>query len=95
VVWYVISSECSLHTTLIIYTGPCRMIAPVYEEMATALASTGAVFCKIDVDKTPDLADRYEVQGMPTFLFIKNGRVIDRFAGASAAKLKETVDSLL
>lgn len=77
------------------WCGPCRMIAPVFEEMATSLASAGAVFCKIDVDKTPELADRFEVQGMPTFLFVKNGTVVDRFSGASIPKLKETVEMLM
>lgn len=75
------------------WCGPCKMIAPVFDELARG--TPGAVFIKIDVDKTPELADRFEVQGMPTFIFIKNGDVKDRFAGASPTKLKETLDALL
>ena len=77
------------------WCGPCRMIAPVFDELALATADAGAVFCKVDVDKTPELADRYEVQGMPTFVFIKDGAVVERFAGASAQKLREVVEALL
>ena len=71
------------------------MIAPVFDELALATAEAGAVFCKVDVDKTPELADRYEVQGMPTFVFIKDGVVVERFAGASPQKLREVVEALL
>ena len=77
------------------WCGPCRMIAPVFDELALATADAGAVFCKVDVDKTPELADRYEVQGMPTFVFIKDGAVVERFAGASPQKLREVVEALL
>ena len=77
------------------WCGPCRMIAPVFDELALATAEAGAVFCKVDVDKTPELADRYEVQGMPTFVFIKDGEVVERFAGASPQKLREVVEALL
>lgn len=77
------------------WCSPCKMIAPVFEELAVEVASKGAVFCKIDVDKTPDLADRFEVQGMPTFVFMRGGVVVDKFSGASIAKLRETVETLL
>ena len=77
------------------WCGPCRMIAPVFDELALATADAGAVFCKVDVDKVPELADRYEVQGMPTFVFIKDGAVVERFAGASPQKLREVVEALL
>ena len=75
------------------WCGPCKMISPVFENLAST--TSNAIFCKIDVDVTPELADSYEVQGMPTFLFIKNGEIVDRFAGASITKLQETVASLI
>jgi thioredoxin 1 len=71
-----------------------QMIAPAFEELADEVGA-GAIFCKIDVDKTPELAERFEVQGMPTFVFIKNGQVAERFAGASVQKLRDVLESLL
>lgn len=69
------------------------MIGPVFDSMADLYSS--AVFLKVDVDKLPDISQRYKVMSMPTFLFIKNGKVVDRFSGASAAKLQETIDALI
>lgn len=45
----------------------------------------------MDVDLAGDVAEKYQVAAMPTFLFIKNGQVVDRFAGASVEKLSETI----
>ena len=75
------------------WCGPCKMIAPAYEELSSEY--TESVFCKVDVDDVSDIAQRYEVMAMPTFVFLKNGEVIDRFSGASVEKLRETIISHL
>lgn len=75
------------------WCGPCKMIAPAYEELSSEY--TESVFCKVDVDEVPDIAQRYEVMAMPTFLFLKNGEVVDRFSGASVEKLRDTIISHL
>lgn len=75
------------------WCGPCKMIAPAYEELSGEY--TDSVFCKVDVDEVPDIAQRYEVMAMPTFLFLKNGEVVDRFSGASIEKLRDTIISNL
>jgi thioredoxin 1 len=49
----------------------------------------------VDVDDSPDIAQKYQVMSMPTFLFIKNGEVVDRFSGASIQKLQDMVESLI
>lgn len=46
---------------------------------------------QVDVDKAQDIAAKYEIKSMPTFLFIKNGKVMARFSGASVEKLTETI----
>ena len=75
---------------------PCRMIAPVYEEMASSEEfGSNVIFLKVDVDEAPELAEKFGVMSMPTFLFLKNGNVVDRFSGASVEKLKETISSFL
>lgn len=74
---------------------PCKMIAPVFEEMALSDEYRDVVFIKVDVDENPEVSQRYQVMAMPTFLFLKNGKVVDRFSGASVEKLKETIHALL
>jgi thioredoxin 1 len=49
------------------------------------------VFLKVDVDENPETAARYSVSAMPTFLFIKQGEVIDRLMGANASRLQELI----
>jgi thioredoxin 1 len=52
------------------------------------------VFVQIDVDDNPDTAARYNVSAMPTFVFIKNGQVVDRLMGANPARLQELIEEL-
>ncbi|NEU34021.1 thioredoxin family protein, partial [bacterium LRH843] len=52
------------------------------------------VFLKVDIDECDDMATEYDVQSMPTFIFIKNSAKIDGFSGANYDKLKETVQKL-
>ncbi len=63
------------------WCGPCRMIAPVLEELADA--SEGRVtLMKINVDENPGLAARFDIRSIPTILFVKDGAVVDRVIGA-------------
>ena len=71
------------------WCGPCKMIAPAYDELSEEYANS--VFLKVDVDEVPTISQRYQVMAMPTFLFIKKGDVIDRFAGASVDKLRDVI----
>jgi thioredoxin len=78
------------------WCGPCKMIAPVYEELATFDGFIdGAIFLKCDVDQAADVAAQFQVQSMPTFVFLRGGKIVDRFSGASAVKLKDTLMKLM
>ena len=70
------------------WCGPCRMISPIFDELATANA-TGATFLKVDVDDMPEVAAAAQVSAMPTFQFFKAGQLLDKIVGADAAKLTE------
>lgn len=63
------------------WCGPCRMIAPVVEKIARDYAGRLKV-AKLNVDENPHTALRYQVQGIPTLLLFKGGRVADRIVGA-------------
>ena len=64
------------------WCGPCRMIAPVVEQIAAEMAGR-ALVGKLDVDANPRTSARFGVQSIPTLLVIKNGREVDRIVGAA------------
>jgi thioredoxin 1 len=63
------------------WCGPCRMVGPIVEEVATDFGDR-AVVGKLNVDNNPNIAMKYGVRSIPTILFIKNGEVVDRQVGA-------------
>jgi thioredoxin len=63
------------------WCGPCRMIAPIIEEMATEFDGK-AVIGKVDVDNAPKVAAKFGIRNIPTVIFIKNGEVVDKQVGA-------------
>jgi thioredoxin 1 len=73
---------------------PCKMIAPVFEAFSKDSEFKKTVFVKVDVDESQELAMKYGVQSMPTFLFLKDGKVLTRFSGSNAAKLRENIQSM-
>jgi thioredoxin 1 len=67
------------------WCGPCKMIAPVLEEIATEKAGQLKVV-KVNSDESPDLAVRYQIRGIPTLLTIVNGQVVGQIVGAASKK---------
>jgi thioredoxin 1 len=63
------------------WCGPCRSVAPVLDKLAKEYAGKLLV-AKVNTDENPDWAGRYGVQGIPTMLFVANGKVIHRQVGA-------------
>jgi len=77
------------------WCGPCRMIAPIVEKLAREYAGRLKV-AKLNVDDNPRTAAAYHVQGIPTLLIFKNGRVADRIVGvAPEPLLRGKVDVVL
>ena len=65
-----------------VWCGPCRMIAPIVEEMSTEYDGK-AVIGKVDVDSNPNVAMKYGIRNIPTVLFVKGGEVVDKQVGAA------------
>jgi thioredoxin len=64
-----------------VWCGPCRVMEPVIERLASKY-SEKILFGKLNVDEEPDIATRYEVQSIPTFMVFRNGRPADAVVGA-------------
>ena len=67
------------------WCGPCKMFAPVFDEVAAELEGK-AVVGKINVDEEPDLARAYRVMSIPTLVVVKDGEVVKRNVGALSKK---------
>jgi thioredoxin 1 len=74
------------------WCGPCRMIAPIVEELATENSGTLKV-AKINIDDSPNTAASFGVSSIPTLMIFKNGEVVDRFVGVQPKKrLQDAID---
>jgi thioredoxin 1 len=77
------------------WCGPCRMIAPIIEELAADFDGQ-IVVGKCDVEENDDLAAEFGIRNIPTILFFKNGEIVDKLIGAQPkAKLEEKFKALL
>jgi thioredoxin 1 len=75
------------------WCGPCRMIAPVVEELASEYGGSVKVG-KLNIDDSPSAAASYGVSSIPTLMVFKGGDVIDRFVGVQPkAKLQQALDA--
>ena len=63
------------------WCGPCKMMAPVIDEVATEKAGTAKVY-KIDIDENMEIAQKYGVMSIPTFIVFKNGEATAKTLGA-------------
>ena len=77
------------------WCGPCRLIGPVVEELATEYDGK-AVIAKVNVDVEGDIAGDYGIMSIPTLLFFKNGQLVDKHVGVAAkSELKKKLDALI
>jgi thioredoxin 1 len=76
-----------------VWCGPCKLIAPHVDALADEYSGR-AVIAKLDVDSNRQTAIRYGIQSIPTLLFFKNGKLVDRAIGAIDKKvIKQKLDA--
>jgi len=74
------------------WCGPCRMVAPVIEELAAEYAGKIKV-AKFNVEENKETPTKYGVRGIPTLMLFKNGQVVDQIVGAvPKGRIKELLD---
>jgi len=78
-----------------VWCRPCQLIAPTIEELADEYAGKLTV-AKLNTDENPDVASRYQIMGIPTLMFFRDGKPVEKIVGAaSKQQFKEKIDTLL
>ena len=73
------------------WCGPCRMIAPIVEELAAE--TEGVTFAKVNVDENPDVATGLGIQAIPTLFLFRDGKAVDKAVGVQSKQaLKAMID---
>jgi thioredoxin 1 len=73
------------------WCGPCRAIAPIVEELAESFGDT-VKFMKCNVDENPVTPTKYGIKSIPTLIFFKDGKVLDKIVGIVAkSRLEEMI----
>lgn len=91
--------DAAIHATIPVlvdfwapWCGPCRMVSPIVERVARSMPGRLKVV-KLNTDEAPDIAGRYDVQGIPLLVLITEGREVDRLVGAAPeAQLRRWVE---
>ncbi len=77
------------------WCGPCRMVAPILESLAAEYDGK-IIVAKVNTDDNPEWAMKYGVQGIPTMLFVRDGKEFDRMVGAAPhPMIKARVEKLV
>jgi thioredoxin 1 len=70
------------------WCGPCRMIAPVIEQLAQEFEGKAKI-CKINTEEEQELTQQYQIRSIPTILFFKDGEIVDQLIGATTKAILE------
>ncbi len=77
------------------WCGPCRMIAPVIDELAEEFEGKANI-CKVNTDEQQDLAVKFGVRSIPTIIFLKDGEKVDEMVGAASKQaFEDKLNSLI
>ncbi|MBK7232583.1 MAG: thioredoxin [Saprospiraceae bacterium] len=77
------------------WCGPCKLVGPIIDELSHEYEGKAKIG-KLDVDNNPQVSMQFGIRSIPTLLFIKDGKVVDKHVGtATKATLKQKLDALI
>lgn len=77
------------------WCGPCKTLSPVIDKIAEKYEGKAAV-CKMDIEECADTTEQFGIRSVPTLIFLKNGKQVNKIVGATSEnKITEVLDSLL
>lgn len=77
------------------WCGPCQMVGPILEEIAAEYEGRVKV-AKVNIDENPGLAKQFDIRGIPTMMFFRDGKSVDSIIGVGTKeRIKDTIDPLL
>ena len=77
------------------WCGPCKMLAPVLEELSNEMEGK-AKFIKVDIDQSLDLANEFQISSVPTMIIFKDGQKVEQLVGfLPKEKIQETIEAHL
>ncbi|KAF3454295.1 hypothetical protein FNV43_RR04742 [Rhamnella rubrinervis] len=94
--WQLHFNELKKSSTLMVidfsatWCGPCKAMEPIFNALSAKF--TDVDFVKIDVDELSDVAQEFGVQAMPTFVFVKKGKEVDRIVGGKKDDLEKKIE---
>jgi thioredoxin 1 len=74
------------------WCGPCKRIAPMFVEMSARYPDI--VFLKVNVDESEDLSSAFQINALPTFVFVKKGVIEKRIEGVAIQEMLETLETI-
>jgi len=74
--------------------GPCKMIAPVVDELADSF-SAHVIMVKVNVEQNQEISSKFQVTALPTFIFMRQTKILERMQGADAAGLKQKIEAFI
>ena len=78
-----------------VWCGPCRMVSPIVDELAKEYEGRAKVV-KLNTDENPEISSRYHIMGIPTLMFFKDGKGVDKLVGAlSKSQYKDKIEAIL
>ena len=75
------------------WCGPCKRIAPAFEDLADKYFPV-VTFLKVDVDQSAELVNTFDISAMPTFVFLKDGKIIKKVEGADIREINNGLSLL-
>lgn len=76
-----------------IWCGPCKKQTPIFDELKSEISSV--LFKKIDIDNESDLTSKFNIKSIPTIVFVKNGKEIERMIGFQTKNaIQQKIDDL-